>query len=415
MDPIGFALENFDHAGKWRSLDGRTPIDATGQMVDGTRLDGSDSLRRALVARADVFAEVAAEKMLTYAVGRGDAAAGHAVGARDRARRRGRPLPVLVARARRRPNAAVPDAHEGRRRPNRRGRSWTARETRRRRSDVHHQEASVTPHLAARHRRVGGAAAARLDGGGADAGTDGGAEDALRGVLRAARRHDGQVDAGGRRGRLRVHGDPQAARAVPRSHDGRERAGAPLRRRRRRRGRLGRRQPHARGRRVPHRVGAAARSAGASRRVGRSGGGAAHRPGHAAAVAGAVDRGVGARLRGQLQLRLSQLDLVEVAHPAAADAEQSAAGVREAVRRRGNAGRAPRPPAGHAQPARFGDGAAAVAAARPAAGRSPAARSVSRGRARDRAAHSARRSGGARGRHAAGRADRRAGRRSPST
>ena len=71
MDPIGFALENFDHAGKWRSLDGRTPIDATGQMVDGTRLDGSDSLRRALVARADLFAEVAAEKMLTYAVGRG--------------------------------------------------------------------------------------------------------------------------------------------------------------------------------------------------------------------------------------------------------------------------------------------------------------------------------------------------------
>ena len=71
MDPIGFALENFDHAGKWRSLDGRTPIDATGQMADGTRLDGSDSLRRALVARADLFAEVAAEKMLTYAVGRG--------------------------------------------------------------------------------------------------------------------------------------------------------------------------------------------------------------------------------------------------------------------------------------------------------------------------------------------------------
>jgi hypothetical protein len=70
MDPIGFALENFDHAGKWRTLDGKTPIDATGQMMDGTKLDGSDSLRRALVARADVFAGVAAEKMLTYASGR---------------------------------------------------------------------------------------------------------------------------------------------------------------------------------------------------------------------------------------------------------------------------------------------------------------------------------------------------------
>jgi hypothetical protein len=70
MDPIGFALENFDHAGQWRTKDGNVPIDASGQMVDGTKLDGAESLRQALVARADVFAEVAAEKMLTYAVGR---------------------------------------------------------------------------------------------------------------------------------------------------------------------------------------------------------------------------------------------------------------------------------------------------------------------------------------------------------
>ena len=70
MDPIGFALENFDHAGKWRTLDGQAPIDATGQMVDGSRLDGVESLRRTLVARADLFADVAVEKLLTYAVGR---------------------------------------------------------------------------------------------------------------------------------------------------------------------------------------------------------------------------------------------------------------------------------------------------------------------------------------------------------
>ena len=70
MDPIGFALENFDHAGKWRTMDGTAPIDATGQLVDGTRLDGYESLRQALLARSDVFAEVAAGKMLTYAVGR---------------------------------------------------------------------------------------------------------------------------------------------------------------------------------------------------------------------------------------------------------------------------------------------------------------------------------------------------------
>jgi hypothetical protein len=71
MDPIGFALENFDHAGKWRTKDGATPINATGQLVDGTKLDGAESLRGALLARSDVFAEVAAEKMLTYAIGRG--------------------------------------------------------------------------------------------------------------------------------------------------------------------------------------------------------------------------------------------------------------------------------------------------------------------------------------------------------
>jgi hypothetical protein len=71
MDPIGFSLENFDHAGKWRTMDGITPIDASGQLVDGTKLDGPASLRAALLARSDVFAQVAAEKLLTYAIGRG--------------------------------------------------------------------------------------------------------------------------------------------------------------------------------------------------------------------------------------------------------------------------------------------------------------------------------------------------------
>jgi hypothetical protein len=70
MDPIGFALENFDHAGKWRMRDGAGAIDASGQLVDGTKLDGPESLRRALLARSDVFAEVAAERLLTYAIGR---------------------------------------------------------------------------------------------------------------------------------------------------------------------------------------------------------------------------------------------------------------------------------------------------------------------------------------------------------
>jgi mono/diheme cytochrome c family protein len=70
MDPIGLTLENFDHVGKWRTLDGQTSINATAQLVDGTKLDGPLSLRRALIARSDVFATVATEKLLTYASGR---------------------------------------------------------------------------------------------------------------------------------------------------------------------------------------------------------------------------------------------------------------------------------------------------------------------------------------------------------
>jgi len=70
MDPIGFALENFDMAGKWRELDAGVPVDARGVLVDGTPLDGPDSLRQAILDRKDAFATVATEKLLTYALGR---------------------------------------------------------------------------------------------------------------------------------------------------------------------------------------------------------------------------------------------------------------------------------------------------------------------------------------------------------
>jgi len=70
MDPIGFSLENFDLVGKWRQLDGKSPIDTTGDLVDGTKLDGPASLRRALLSRSDAFVTVATEKLLTYAMGR---------------------------------------------------------------------------------------------------------------------------------------------------------------------------------------------------------------------------------------------------------------------------------------------------------------------------------------------------------
>ena len=70
MDPIGFSLENFDLVGKWRDLEEGSRIDATGTMVDGTRLDGPASLRRALLDRSGAFVTAASEKLLTYALGR---------------------------------------------------------------------------------------------------------------------------------------------------------------------------------------------------------------------------------------------------------------------------------------------------------------------------------------------------------
>ena len=70
MDPVGFSLENFDLVGKWRDLDGKTRIDATAEMVDGTKLNGPASLRAALLNRSNMFVSVATEKLMTYATGR---------------------------------------------------------------------------------------------------------------------------------------------------------------------------------------------------------------------------------------------------------------------------------------------------------------------------------------------------------
>ena len=70
MDPIGFTLENFDLVGRWRTRDGSAPIDATSQLFDGTPLDGPVSLRKALLARSDVFVRTATEKLMTYGTGR---------------------------------------------------------------------------------------------------------------------------------------------------------------------------------------------------------------------------------------------------------------------------------------------------------------------------------------------------------
>jgi hypothetical protein len=70
MDPIGFALENFDSVGKWRDRDGGVEVDASGILADGTSLNGPRSLRGALLDRREAFVTAATEKLLTYALGR---------------------------------------------------------------------------------------------------------------------------------------------------------------------------------------------------------------------------------------------------------------------------------------------------------------------------------------------------------
>ena len=70
IDPIGLALDNFDVTGAWRIRDRGVPIDASGQLYDGTPIDGPTDLREALLSRSDVFVTVFAENLMAYALGR---------------------------------------------------------------------------------------------------------------------------------------------------------------------------------------------------------------------------------------------------------------------------------------------------------------------------------------------------------
>jgi len=72
MDPIGFALQNYDAIGGWRDVnEGGTPVDATGVLPDGLRFEGRAGLSGLLLARPDDFVGTVTEKLLTYALGRG--------------------------------------------------------------------------------------------------------------------------------------------------------------------------------------------------------------------------------------------------------------------------------------------------------------------------------------------------------
>jgi hypothetical protein len=70
MDPIGFALENFDATGSWRTRDSGFVIDPSGQMFDGSRLDGPVSLREAMLKHSDAYIRTFTENLLMYAAGR---------------------------------------------------------------------------------------------------------------------------------------------------------------------------------------------------------------------------------------------------------------------------------------------------------------------------------------------------------
>jgi hypothetical protein len=71
MDPLGFSLDNFDAVGQWRSKESGLPIDASGQLADGTKVDGVVGLRQALLQHPERFVSTMTEKMMTYALGRG--------------------------------------------------------------------------------------------------------------------------------------------------------------------------------------------------------------------------------------------------------------------------------------------------------------------------------------------------------
>ena len=71
MDPLGFGLENYDGVGKWRTMDGKFPVDASGVMPNGKSFSTPGEMRSVLISQLPQFARCMVEKMLTYSLGRG--------------------------------------------------------------------------------------------------------------------------------------------------------------------------------------------------------------------------------------------------------------------------------------------------------------------------------------------------------
>ena len=382
MDPIGLSMENFDAVGAWRMRDGDsvtgpgTPIDAQGELLDGTKINGVVTLRQALLRQPDLFVGTVTEKLMIYALGRGlqpyDMPSVRAI-VRETAQTQ---LPFLVDRHGHRQQYAVPEARDARRVGARAGRLEVRSEGA---ADVYFKDEAVPSNGAPWHGRHAHPAAARSHGAGADGRAD--AAHALRRDLHAARPAAGLLGAEDHRQELRVQRHHEAGRGVPRPPHGRHRA---LRSARRSCddgvGVAERRHPlphHRREREVGHHD--------------RSGRRQQDRPGFPAAVAraghGRLHR-LDWRLRHGLQLRLHEHDLVEERDDAAADGNQPAHRVRAAVRAARHRAAAPGAHARQQEHPRLG----ARRSARPAeeAGwQGPgAAERLSRQRPRDRTADS---------------------------
>jgi hypothetical protein len=71
IDPLGFALENYDVIGRWRTEDAGKPVDNSGEMTDGTKIQGPAQLKAALLEHKDLFVRNLTSKLLGYALGRG--------------------------------------------------------------------------------------------------------------------------------------------------------------------------------------------------------------------------------------------------------------------------------------------------------------------------------------------------------
>ena len=71
MDPLGFALENFDAFGKWRTVADDEKVDAAASLPDGTVFEGISGLRNLLLKHKDDYVRTLAEKLLAYSIGRG--------------------------------------------------------------------------------------------------------------------------------------------------------------------------------------------------------------------------------------------------------------------------------------------------------------------------------------------------------